>query len=634
MTLSTVDSQNISQEMGIISTKLTQIETGSTQLKLLIKIPDMVHLRLVDFPSPCPDPNSTIYNHMRHMTGRLFQQNDMAVSYKYTRLCEIYNNLKEASTRLSQSYIHGVEANNQYLDLLQPPSSRPARGVGDSIRSFFGIAHRQTQKELQQTVRHVEDQVEHNGNGIHRLHFMVEALDKDMDALYNATRSSVVLLSSMDRALKLHHRQVEALHDSHRTTEFFTNHNVRNILNTIVYGSNYNLYLSRYLSLLDKRVEALKTLANKMLPHDLISPNMLHNALEKLDIELKNKYPSLQINFNQLAAYYVNKDIIATTHNGMIYMRIPVRLMERQETFYLYSLETFLIPSPAPGGTQFTLISGYDEIIALSDDQTLFFQITRDQYSRHCVEHNTARCDHHVTFHRVSNVNNCAIMMIRGEIDRIRKYCNILLITKEEPIPLSIYYLQNSSLLVINPRLETLFVSCPSQSIPTRIEPTHISEITVGCMCKLSGLSFVSPTIISDHCTEGVDSATQTINYRNLLYWLEIGMNLTDIRNSSKKLPEIEVDEFSVAVENDMTSKIAETSQNIGSSQSLRRLRRDFSFNNGWRYYYSRYRPYYVASSFSFAGLFLFLIIIGICCCYCKKKRAAFYDLPPPPAVL
>ena len=111
-------------------------------------------------------------------------------------------------------------------------------------------------------------------------------------------------------------------------------------------------------------------------------------------------------------------------------------------------------------------------------------------------------------------------------------------------------------------------------------------------------------------------------------------MNLTDIRNNSKKLPEIEVDEFSVAIENDMTSKIAETSQDIGSSQSLRRLRRDFSFNNGWRYYYSRYRVYYVASSFSFAGLFLFLIIIGICCCYCKKKRAAFYDLPPPPAVL
>ena len=213
--------------MGIISTKLTQIETGSTQLKLLIKNPDMVHLRLVDFPSPCPDPNSTIYNHMRHMTGRLFQQNDMAVSYKYNRLCEIYNNLKEASTRLSQSYIHGVEANNQYLDLLQPPSSRPARGVGDSIRSYFGIAHRQTQKELQQTVWHVENQVEHNRNGIHKLHFMVEALDKAMDALYNATLSSVVLLSSMDRALKLHHRQVEALHDSHA---------LPNSLQTIMYG--------------------------------------------------------------------------------------------------------------------------------------------------------------------------------------------------------------------------------------------------------------------------------------------------------------------------------------------------------------------------------------------------------------
>ena len=82
-------------------------------------------------------------------------------------------------------------------------------------------------------------------------------------------------------------------------------------------------------------------------------------------------------------------------------MRIPVRLIERQETLYLhvYALETFLIPSPASGGTQFTLIFGYAEIIVLSEYQTLFFQITRDQYSRHCVEHNTAYCNHHVTFH-------------------------------------------------------------------------------------------------------------------------------------------------------------------------------------------------------------------------------------------
>ena len=58
----------------------------------------------------------------------------------------------------------------------------------------------------------------------------------------------------------------------------------------------------------------------------------------------------------------------------------------------------------------------------------------------------------------------------------------------------------------------------------------------------------------------------------------------------SKKLREIEVDEFSV--ENGITSKIVEISQSIGSAQSLRRLRRYFSFNNGWRYNYSRYRPY------------------------------------------
>ena len=58
----------------------------------------------------------------------------------------------------------------------------------------------------------------------------------------------------------------------------------------------------------------------------------------------------------------------------------------------------------------------------------------------------------------------------------------------------------------------------------------------------------------------------------------------------SKKLREIEVDEFSV--ENGITLKIVETSQSIGSGQSLRRLRRYFSFNNGWRYNYSGYRPY------------------------------------------
>jgi hypothetical protein len=523
--------------LGYTLLPMGRLDASNSYTTMVFKIPHLPASTHTMTPTFCKDDLTTHYSsgNQYHLTGK--QRSILAgTASQYTRLCASYDALQDSFDALS-SVIHQETTDlQQDIDLLSPiprdqPEPRPKRQIGDSIRTFFGIASLSTQRQLIDRVQDMQQHQDFMTDKLNNMTLITEIQTDMLDGLLNASAKHTEVLNTHTR----------------RLTHIFTEQQRITFQNAVDHGLTMRLHaltkqlvltgilqlsvLHHLKTLNTQRIIAVNTLLTNRLSPLLVPPNEMEQALERVQTQLYINYPAYTIVHTDVSYYYARPHIVAWTSHTDIYVALRVPLTSAQETYKLFEVITF--PLASASDTISTLISDAADIIGYNSDQHRLVFMTWDDYTRYCIRAEYTRCTRHIPQYAHNPDQLCESALYDKNALAIAKTCNIKAVANDY---------KNQKITLINTGKQSILIlatSAVDAYIQCRHDRTHImvgpvTELTLSCDCSLNSEIFRVPPLLTDKCAHM--KGNYEITQYNQSNWILKSMyyNVTDEEQLSR----------------------------------------------------------------------------------------------------
>ena len=524
---------HVNPNVGTIIKHRGQLNAAMMKLNVIIELENIPELPGYSYPAPCDYKQLFITEIDKHFN---LIRSQLIVDYE--SMCKGFMKIRQANIKFRNSLLYTRLQDTSTIQQLTP-RRRNKRFLGNALRSMFGIADRNKQRQMERIMNYIVDKSFTQEGKLNGLDFMVKIQNEQIDALANNTMEYERLMINVTEYVRTSQQKMNG-------HQLLYRHGLTWIADALTAGVLYDQVIQVHTALMKTRIQALGDLSMGQLSPELVRPSALFKAITDLENRMNQKYRGLEIARIDILEYYGLKDITGYSLNGTIYISIPVRAGLRDQIYDLFDISTFLVPVES-NQSQATIIQDHIDLLAVNVPHNSYFEISRNFLENHCMGKNMYHCDRMIVNYDLSNSPRCSTAIYNDNVKAIHGLCNLGLLQIDSNMQPQFIDLYNSSVLLVNPNRKSIYSRCSNENRRKFVTNDVLVTIDINCLCYLFNDALSTPVFAAQHCLNQTIMKTITNNHLNLLYLASV-VNDTILENKNmlnysgfSKLPSINI---------------------------------------------------------------------------------------------
>ena len=548
----------IQYKSGTIISQEGVISAGSTNMHLIVQIPQIVNATDYAYPRPC---NYGFYLQTdlirRNMTTqntpgdpRMKQMSTFNRTVeKFNQICKRFAQIKRLNSHLKRAYEEKIFNGYRAIELLtNQDNRRQKRSLFSALRYAFNVGSYDTQQKLRNTVNDLDRAIITTNGELIGLKFVISHQAEKIKHLQeSATQVTQVLrtISNYDNVL------AEAI-NANSMLQYYKDNMLFDLISA---GLITNEILQEYSNVVKDQMHAINLLNRRFLPPTLITPQDLRVILSKMVQSLENTYPFIRLTYDNIYTYYSINNVHSFVKDNNYYIEIPVLLKMYDQEFTLYNLQNVHIPMPNQPDYLMTL--KHSPMIAVNKDSGTYVTLNKDWRSElDCVGYQDIYCKNIITEQYQNGGRNCELSIVQNKTNHIMENCKIAMIEQQNVLP-KVHIIKENKVLLENPQNSKVYKKCLGGSQKEFVSSKQLIEVTVPCFCSLYSEKFITTVVTSDSCVSTPD--IKLYNPMDNIIFLRMLLNdtLSDTHNISMdaiprlNLPDL-IEDFDIQDDNSL----------------------------------------------------------------------------------
>jgi len=505
-------------DLGYVLKPIHQLDAANSFSTIVFRIEHLPPTDVFETPNFCTETLGQTYGFPDEASS--LSESDRSkldwAQTRYNKLCSTYDAIRLAFNQLVAVITNETTDLRWDTDDISPETldtspRRDTRSVGDSIRTFFGIASHSKQRRLIDKVIRLQ---QHSGFVTNKLHNLTLIADIQTDLIENLVNASRHYTHVLNRQSE----RLTQLFDSYRGAAM--QQTIDHVLTMKAHVMNRQLMvagvlqlqtLQHVLTLSTNRLLSVSQLINNKMSPLLVPPTELTRALKKVQRDLYEAHPSFKVVHTNAAYYYSIANVIAWTTESDIYVSVNVPLTCTNEVYQLYELITF--PLTSADNQIYTQLTNVAPIIGYNSNERRIIKLSWEILNNHCIKGKTYQCTDVLTQYVHDKQSLCESALIDNDIRAISEICDFKVI-KSDPKnnEVVIIPLKARHLLIITAAPVIAHLQCRGSVKQISLGP--ISEIKLDCECSLQTAMFRVPSLLTNNC-ENLKSQFNITNREN-----------------------------------------------------------------------------------------------------------------------
>ena len=510
------DSTLVQYKSGTIIRQEKTLNTGSTSMHLVIKIPRLQNLTDYIYFRPCQ-----YINMIRPDIESAGLQNAEFIMNQFIDLCKSFSRLKRINLHIKRTYQQRIDLAQSAIDLLTVQRRTP-RSMFSAIRHIFNVADYDKQLKLKNTVNNIAEDIFTVNGEIVGLKFVISHEAEKTKQL----QETVLQITDTWTTYNIYLQNVTDIINGDRMVNHYKNAMFFDLMQAGVLTNNL---LDIYSTLLQERVESLALLSRHYLPPSLLQPTELEDILNKLENQLRFNHHNLRFQHDSVFKYYSTNNVYSFVENDNYYLQIPVLLKIYDQEFKLYSLEPFHLT--VPNQPQSLIKVMHKPFIAVNKHAGTFMTLGYQWIDEfRCKGHQDIYCEELFT-ELYSHEKNCELSIVYNKTVDIQNNCNFAIVDISDVKP-KVHYLGNNKILVENPLSVPVYQQCKDTNNKVLLSAEQLFEAAIPCFCWIFSDGFSTSLMTSDSCV--TSPTTKTYQPMNNILYINLLLNTSqEIRNIS-----------------------------------------------------------------------------------------------------